>query len=62
MISVLTLERPGRWRTLAVAGLLLVGFLPVIPLLLRTIQSEPSPVGDTFWASIGMSAELALGL
>jgi iron(III) transport system permease protein len=40
MISVILLERPGWWRIAWVAALLLLGVLPVVPLVWGTVTSD----------------------
>ena len=42
MISCVLLERPGKWRTIGVAALLLLAMLPAIPLLHHMLTSPSS--------------------
>jgi iron(III) transport system permease protein len=61
MSSVLFLEQPGRWRIVAIAALLLVAALPLLPLWEAAFVSPGAAVGEAFWRSLGTSGELALG-
>ncbi len=61
MRSVLFLEQPGRWRTASVAALLLLGALPVFPLLSRALRPDAPALGDAFCSSLRLSAVVAGG-
>lgn len=63
MISCLLLERPGKWRSIGVAALLLVAVLPAMPLLWRTLMSMNSAAafgGAAFVSALQNSAVVAL--
>jgi iron(III) transport system permease protein len=63
MISCLLLERPGKWRSIGVAALLLVAVLPAMPLLWRTVMSMNSAAafgGAAFVSALQNSAVVAL--
>ncbi len=61
MISCVTLERPGHWRNVGVAVLLLVPLLPAVPLLGQTILAEETfSVGRGFGRALANSAAVAL--
>lgn len=72
MISSVCLERPGRWRAVGVAALLLLALLPAVPLFWRTLSSgEPASLGGAYggalWNSVVVAAlvgvtTLAVGL
>jgi len=60
MISSVCLERPGRWRALGVASLLLVATLPAIPLFWRAFTSgEPASLGDAYGGALWNSMIVA---
>ncbi len=63
MISCLTLERPGKWRTIGITMLFLIAALPAAPLLWRTVTAtDPATafVGDAFVSALQNSAVVAL--
>lgn len=62
MISPLLLERPGRWRSAAVASLLLLPLLPMLPLATEVLARAASGPGPAFWAGLRTAAALALGV
>jgi iron(III) transport system permease protein len=63
MISCLLLERPGKWRSIGVAALLLIAVLPAMPLLWRTLMAMNSAAtfgGAAFVSVLQNSAVVAL--
>src|SRR6266849_6132046 len=63
MISCLTLERPGKWRTIGITMLFLIAALPAAPLSWRTVTAtDPATafVGDAFVSALQNSAVVAL--
>ena len=60
MISSVCLERPGRWRALGVALLLLVAALPAMPLFWRTLGSgELASLGGAYGGALWNSVVVA---
>ncbi len=68
MPSCLSLERPGKWRTIGVVALLVIAALPALPLLLRLVpgfsdMSTGAAVLDrAFGTALWNSLRLALGV
>ena len=61
MISAIALERPGKWRVVGVAALLLVAVLPAVPFLWRTLASgETTSLGGAFGGAIWNSVVVAM--
>jgi iron(III) transport system permease protein len=61
MTSCTVLERPGRWRGVAVAALLVLPLLPAVPLLASALGSgETAVVGRTFGRALTNSAVVAV--
>ena len=61
MSSVLFLEQEGSWRTVALASLLLLAAIPILPLWTVGLTSTSVAVGGAFWQSLETSARIALG-
>ncbi|MCH7925324.1 MAG: iron ABC transporter permease [Planctomycetes bacterium] len=61
MISCVLLERPGKWRTVGVAALLLFAMLPAIPLLHHLLTS-PSSVASVMTGAFASALRHSLPL
>lgn len=61
MASILLLEQGGRWRAPSVAGLLLLGGLPIVPLVLEAGRPGAPPLDHAFWSSLWRTAAIAGG-
>lgn len=61
MISCAILERPGKWRIVALAAGLLVAFTPALPLLFALGESSPASggLGSSFFPALGRSLAVA---
>lgn len=62
MISPVVLERPGWWRLPWVAVLLLVGVLPVLPLLWGSNSSELAALDSSFQSALQNSLVVAVAV
>ena len=61
MISCLWLERPGAWRLLGVAGVLVLAALPAVPLFLQVVVARGAPsLGNTFGTALWNSFVVAI--